>query len=98
NVGLDIRSRNTFGESGAMYDFWYPSQPPTDRPLILVGMKRDVLERNRAGNEIDLMLHEPSPIHYKIVTRNGTPLRCLYYCTAQGYRGNEMSTLSHNMR
>ena len=98
NVGLDIRSRNTFGESGAMYDFWYPSQPPTDRPLILVGMKRDVLERNRAGNEIDLMLHEPSPIHYKIVTRNGTPLRCLYYRTAQGYRGNEMSTLSLNMR
>ena len=78
NVPLDIRSRNTFGESGAMYDFWFPSQPPTDRPLILVGMKRDVLERNRAGNEIDLMLHEPSPIHYKVVTRNGTPLRCLY--------------------
>lgn len=98
NDNMDIRSRNIFGESGAMYDFWFPSQPPTDRPLVLVGMKRHTLERDRAGNEIDQMLHHPSPVHYKIVTRNGTPLRCLYYRTAQGYRGNAISVLSHNAR
>ena len=41
---MEIRSRNLFGDSGAMYDFWYPSEPPTTRPIILVGMRSHDLE------------------------------------------------------
>ncbi len=87
---MDIRSRNMFGDNSAMYDFWYPSHPATDRPIILIGMKRHTLEHNRAGNEIDRMLIQPSTVQYKIVSRNGTPLRHLYYRTAQGYRGRSI--------
>lgn len=93
---MDIRSRNMFGESGAMYDYWFPPQPPSDRPMVLVGMKRHTLERDRAGNQIGHMLHQPSPVRYKIVARDGTPLRRLYYRTAQGYRGDAISKLTKN--
>ncbi|SFI79982.1 glycosyltransferase family 39 protein [Nitrosomonas sp. Nm34] len=87
---IDIRSRNMFGDKSAMYDFWYPSHPATDRPIILIGIKRHTLEHDRAGNEIDRMLIQPSTIQYKTVTRNSTPLRPLYYRTAQGYRGRSI--------
>lgn len=94
---LDIRSRNMFGESGAMYDFWFPSQPSTDRPILLVGMKHHTLERDREGNQIERMLHQPGPVHYTIVTRDdGTPLRRLYYRTAQGYQGDTISKHTNN--
>lgn len=91
---IDIRSRNMFGDNSAMYDFWYPSHPPTDRPIILVGMKRHMLERNRTGSEIDHMLDQPGTVQFKTITRNGTPLRRLYYRTAQGYHGNAISNLT----
>lgn len=87
---MDIRSRNMFGDNSAMYDFWHPSHPTTDRPIILVGMKPHTLERNRAGKEIDRMLEQPGMVQYKTITRNGIPLRRLYYRTAQGYRGNSI--------
>gem|GEM_PF-3890128 len=59
---LDIRSRNMFGDSGVMYEFWFPSQPPTDRPIIQVGMKRHDLEKTRTGIEVNEMLDRPGTI------------------------------------
>lgn len=91
---MDIRSRNMFGDNSAMYDFWFPSHPPSNRPIILVGMERHTLERDREGDEIDHMLDQPSTVQYRIVTRNGTPLRHLYYRTAQGYHGSAISKLT----
>ncbi|MDV6343553.1 glycosyltransferase family 39 protein [Nitrosomonas sp. Is37] len=87
---MDIRSRNMFGDNSAMYDFWYPSHPATDRPIILIGMKHHTLEQDRAGNEIDRLLIQPSTVQYRTVTRDGAPLRRLYYRTALGYRGRSI--------
>lgn len=84
---MDIRSRNLFGDKAAMYDFWYPSEPPTNRPIVLVGMIPKELERNRQDNEISPMLVQPGPIQERTILRDGKPLRKIYYRIAQGYRG-----------
>lgn len=84
---MDIRSRNLFGDEAAMYDFWYPSEPPTSRPIILVGMKPKELERNRQGHEIGPMLVQPGPIQERVIMREGKLLRKIYYRIAQGYLG-----------
>ncbi|KIO49203.1 glycosyltransferase family 39 protein [Nitrosospira sp. NpAV] len=84
---MDIRSRNLFGDKAAMYDFWYPPDPPTDRPIILVGMVPKELERNRQGHEISPMLVQPGPILERMIFREGKPLRKIYYRLAQGYLG-----------
>lgn len=84
---MDIRSRNLFGDKAAMYDFWYPPDPPTSRPIILVGMVPKELERNRQGHEIGSMLAQPGPILERTIFREGKPLRKVYYRIAQGYLG-----------
>lgn len=85
---MDIRSRNMFGDSGAMYQFWYPSEPPTTRPIILVGIEKNHLERGRWGNDITHMLDQPGPIQSRLIMREDKPLRWVYYRVAQGYLGN----------
>jgi dolichol-phosphate mannosyltransferase len=84
---MDIRSRNLFGDEAAMYDFWYPSEPPTRRPIILVGMKPKELERNRQGNEISPKLVRPGPIQERTIVREDKLLRKIYYRIAEGYLG-----------
>jgi dolichol-phosphate mannosyltransferase len=85
---MEIRSRNMFGDSGAMYDFWYPSEPPTSLPIILVGMRDHELERTRRIPDIGRMLVEPGPIQeQRVATPDGKPLRRIYYRIAQGYLG-----------
>ncbi|WP_317536728.1 glycosyltransferase family 39 protein [Nitrosomonas sp. Is37] len=85
---MDIRSRNMFGDSGAMYQFWYPSEPPTTRPIILVGIEKIHLERGRWGNDITYMLDQPGPIQSRLIMREDKPLRWVYYRVTQGYLGN----------
>jgi dolichol-phosphate mannosyltransferase len=84
---MDIRSRNLFGDKAAMYDFWYPPDPPTNRPIILVSMIPKELERNRQGHEISPMLVQPGPILERTISREDKPLRKIYYRIAQGYLG-----------
>lgn len=84
---MDIRSRNLFGDEAAMFDFWHPSEPPTNRPIILVGMKPQELERNRQGDEISPKLVRPGPIQERTIVREGKVLRKIYYRIAQGYLG-----------
>ena len=84
---MEIRSRNLFGDSGAMYDFWYPSEPPTSRPIILVGMRSHELARTPRIDDIDRMLVQPGPIREQVAMRDGKPLRRIYYRIAQGYLG-----------
>jgi len=84
---MDIRSRNFFGPSGAMYDFWQAADPPTDRPIILVSMKAHLLEHNGEGFSLEPMLAGLGPIERREVTRDGKPLREIYYRIARGYKG-----------
>jgi len=84
---LDIRSRNMFGDSGAMYEYWLPSQEAADRPIIQVGMKRRHLEKTRTKNDISHMLDHPGPIEYRVIERYGTPVRRVYYRISQGFKG-----------
>ncbi|WP_297325673.1 glycosyltransferase family 39 protein [Nitrosomonas sp.] len=93
---LDIRSRNMFGDSGAMYEFWFPSQAPTDRPIIQVGMKRRHLEKTRKGHKgIDVkeMLEQPGAIEYRVIERYGTPVRRVYYRISEGFKGVSLATM-----
>ena len=81
---MDIRSRNMFGQNAAMYDFWYPSEPPTTRPIILVGMKPHQLEHDIAGvDDITPALVQPGPVKELTIMRDGKPLRKVYYRVAQ---------------
>lgn len=91
NAKLDIRSRNMFGDSGAMYEFWFPSQAPTNRPIIQVGMKRRHLEQTRTGVDVKAMLDQPGAIEYRVIERYGTPVRRVYYRISQGFKGNNLS-------
>jgi dolichol-phosphate mannosyltransferase len=84
---MDIRSRNIFGDSGAMYQFWYPWEPPAARPIILVGIEKKHLECDRWGNDITRMLDQPGPIKSLLILREDKPLRWVYYRIAQGYLG-----------
>ncbi|HBV21962.1 MAG TPA: glycosyltransferase family 39 protein [Nitrosomonas sp.] len=81
---LDIRSRNLFGDSGAMYNFWFPAQYPINRPIIQVGMKPVHLEQIREGDNLKQMLIRPDEIKYRIVHRNGIFLRQVYYRISEG--------------
>ncbi len=85
---FEIQSRNLFNDSAAMYEFWYPSTEPMQRPIILVGMKPKHLEQDREGRDIAEMLDQAGPIQQKIILRDGKPLRFLYYRIAQGYLGS----------
>ncbi|MDV6341848.1 glycosyltransferase family 39 protein [Nitrosomonas sp. Is24] len=84
---MDIRSRNMFGDSGAMYEIWHPSESPTTRPVILVGMERQHLEYDRTGNDNARLLDQPGPVQSITITREGKPLRIVYYQIAKGYLG-----------
>ncbi len=86
---MDIRSRNMFGDSGAMFQFWSPSQLPSTRPIIMVSMKRKRLEHDRLGNDLGQILDQPGPILYRSIKRNNKKLRGVYYRVAQGYLGNK---------
>ncbi|MFO7579848.1 MAG: glycosyltransferase family 39 protein [Nitrosomonas halophila] len=90
---LEIRSRNLFGVSAAMYDFWHPSAPPSTRPILMIGMKRRTLELDQADGNIGHMLQEPTEIGARTIYRqDGVPLRTLYYRTASGYLGHTAAT------
>ena len=91
---LDIRSRNMFGDSGAMYDFWFPFEAPTDRPIIQVGMKHRHLEKIRMGTiDVEQMLDQPGAIEYRVIERYGTPVRRVYYRVSQGFKGQNPSAM-----
>lgn len=84
---LDIRSRNLFGDSGAMYDYWHPSQSPTDRPIIQIGMKPIHLDQTHHGDDIVHMLKQPGATEYRTIERYGTPVRRVYYRVSEGFGG-----------
>lgn len=94
NHKMEIRSRNMFGDDGAMYDFWFPSQSPTARPILLVGMKRQQVEHDRKGNNLEQMLKHPGPVQYQVITRYGEPVRRVYFRVAQGFLGVPPSILA----
>jgi dolichol-phosphate mannosyltransferase len=94
NYKMDIRSRNMFGDNGAMYDFWFPAQAPTTRPILLVGMKRRQVEHDRKGNNLDQMLQQPGPVQYHVIKRYGKPVRRVYFRIAQGFLGVPSSILA----
>jgi dolichol-phosphate mannosyltransferase len=86
---MDIRSRNMFSQNAAMYNFWYPSEPATSRPIILVGMRPWQLEHDIAGNnDITPVLVQSGAVQVVAIEREGKPLRRVYYRIAQGYLGS----------
>lgn len=85
---VQIRSRNLFNDSAAMFELWYPSLAPLARPLLLVGMDRKTLARNRDGDDLGLYLENPGPIQEVPIRRDGKLLRQLHYRVADGYRGH----------
>ena len=86
---MDVRSRNMFGDSGAMFEFWSPSELSSTRPIVMVSMKRNRLEHTRLGNDFNQILDRPGPILNRSIKRNNKKLREVYYRVAQGYLGNK---------
>ncbi|MCB1949983.1 MAG: glycosyltransferase family 39 protein [Burkholderiales bacterium] len=84
---LDIRSRNLFGDTGAMYNYWFPSQPPTNRPIIQIGMRPKDIEHIRADDNLKQMLIRPGEIQYRTIRNNKVFLRRVYYRIAKGFKG-----------
>ena len=83
---MEIRARNMFHQSAAAYDFWYPSQSPTTRPILLVGMKPHQLEHDIHGvDNITPSLVRPGPTQELVIYRDKRPLRRVYYRVAYGY-------------
>jgi len=83
---MAIRARNMFHQSAAAYDFWYPSQSPTTRPILLVGMKPHQLEHDIHGvDNITPSLIRPGPTQELVIYRDKRPLRRVYYRVAYGY-------------
>ena len=83
---MAIRARNMFHQSAAAYDFWYPSQSPTTRPILLVGMKPHQLEHDIHGvDNITPSLVRPGPTQELVIYRHKRPLRRVYYRVAYGY-------------
>ena len=92
---MDIRSRNMFGDTGSMFEFWSPSQLPSTRPIIMVSMKRNRLEHGPLGNDLNQLLDQPGPILSRTIKRNNKKLRDLYYRVARGYLGNNKPAKSY---
>ena len=92
---MDIRSRNMFGDTGSMFEFWSPSQLPSTRPIIMVSMKRNRLEHGPLGNDLNQLLDQPGPILSRTIKRNNKKLRDLYYRVARGYLGNNKPAQSY---
>ena len=77
---MNIRARNMFGEKAVMYNFWFPSQPPTTQPIILVGRdRRDLNEHEWGGPDFDRMLVQLGPIQSQKVLQDGKLLRHVYF-------------------
>ena len=86
---LDIRSRNLFGQHAAMYSFWNRVEPPSDQPILLIGMKQQALESSNATGNFENGLINLGKIYSRSIYRHdGVLLRTLYYRVAAGYRGN----------
>ena len=85
---LDIWSRNLFGDTGAMYDYWFPSQPFTTRPIVQIAMKPDQLDHIREGDNLKKMLIKPGKIENLIIYRGDIPLRRVYYRISEGFKGS----------
>jgi len=81
---LDIRSRNLFDDTGAMYSYWYPMQSPINRPIIQIAMKPDHLDHIREGDNLRQMLINPGKIESQTIHRGETPLRTVYYRVSDG--------------
>ena len=84
---MDIRSRNIFNDSGAMFERWSPSELSSTRPIVMVSMKRNRLEHTRLGDDFNEILDQPGPILHRSIMRNNKELRGVYYRVAKGYLG-----------
>lgn len=101
NAGFEVRSRNLFGGSGSMYEFWNTDTDAIDRPIIQVGMKWRHIETieiesqqnhsNSNNQKIKVatkqMLDHPGEIESRTIERYGIPVRKIYYRVSDGYTG-----------
>ncbi|UJP04719.1 MAG: glycosyltransferase family 39 protein [Nitrosomonas sp.] len=102
DTNLPIRSRNTLGGSGAMYEFWFPDQSPISQPIIQAGMKKHHIESvhlqfiNNQQNNIaakklqvttEILLDQPGMIESRTVMRHGMPVRLIHYRLSDGFKG-----------
>ena len=96
NEKLDIRSRNMFGDSAAMYEFWTPSQIPTSRPIIQIAMNPYHLEKTQSGIDIKAMLDHPGPIEQHMIEHYGMPARHIFYRISSGFLGYKTSQSNYH--
>ena len=78
----NITSRNLYGRTGAMFEYWFDDDSDGQRPVLLVDFERKDLEDPR----LDTALVNVGPIREQTIRWRGQVARHLYYRVATGYR------------
>lgn len=78
----NITSRNLYGRTGAMFEYWFDDDSGGRRPVLLVDFERKDLEDPR----VDAALVNAGPIREQIIHWRGQVARHLYYRVGDGYR------------
>jgi dolichol-phosphate mannosyltransferase len=78
----NITSRNLYGRTGAMFEYWFDDDSGGQRPVLLVDFERKDLEDPR----LDTALVNVGPVREQVIHWRGQVARHLYYRVAAGYR------------
>jgi dolichol-phosphate mannosyltransferase len=71
-----------FGDTGLMYEQWFPAELQAGRTLLLVAWD----PRELAGEKIESRVQRLEPVRQGVLVRDGKLIRSYYYRVAYGYR------------
>jgi dolichol-phosphate mannosyltransferase len=71
-----------FGDTGLMYEQWFPAELEAGRTLLLVAWKPGEL----AGERIESRVERLEPVREGVLMRDGKLIRHYYYRVAYGYQ------------
>jgi dolichol-phosphate mannosyltransferase len=72
-----------FGDSGLMYEQWFPAELQAGQTLLLVAWD----PRELAGEKIEARVERLEPVREGVLMRDGNLVRRYYYRIAYGYQG-----------
>lgn len=79
----ETASAHLFGQTGLMYEYWFPPAAQRGRTLLLVGWHSEDLDSPQVRTAVETR----APIHEGELRRHGTLIRRYYYRFVYGYHG-----------
>jgi dolichol-phosphate mannosyltransferase len=77
----NVTSSNLFGRDGLMYGFWFDPKDQKGKPMILVGVKPDML----SGEELGKYFEKLDPVIKVDLIKQGKPAGAFYYRIGYSY-------------